>query len=163
MERLIEWLPDNIPIDETSSIVHGDFRLDNVVLHPIEPRVIGVLDWELSTIGHPLGDFTYHLMAWQMPEIGIGSSGLRGKDLTTLGIPTEEEYVRRYCERTGRENGIPNRDFYAAYNFFRIAAILQGIAGRVRDGTAASAHAANAANAVAPLAQLGWEFAERVT
>ncbi|HUD97076.1 MAG TPA: phosphotransferase family protein [Woeseiaceae bacterium] len=163
MERLIEWLPDNIPTDETSSIVHGDFRLDNVVLHPIEPRVIGVLDWELSTIGHPLGDFTYHLMAWQMPEIGIGSTGLRGKDLATLGIPTEEEYVRRYCERTGRENGIPNRDFYAAYNFFRIAAILQGIAGRVRDGTAASAHAANAADAVAPLAQLGWEFAERVS
>jgi len=163
MERLIEWLPDNIPADETSSIVHGDFRLDNVVLHPIEPRLIGVLDWELSTIGHPLGDFTYHLMAWQMPEIGIGSSGLRGKDLATLGIPTEEEYVRRYCERTGRENGIPNRDFYAAYNFFRIAAILQGIAGRVRDGTAASAHAANAANAVAPLAQMGWKFAERVT
>ena len=163
MDRLIEWLPDNIPADETSSIVHGDFRLDNVVLHPIEPRVIGVLDWELSTIGHPLGDFTYHLMAWQMPEIGIGSTGLRGKDLATLGIPTEEEYVRRYCERTGRENGIPNRDFYAAYNFFRIAAILQGIAGRVRDGTAASAHAANAADAVAPLAQLGWEFAERVS
>lgn len=162
MDSLIEWLPDNIPTDESSSIVHGDFRLDNVVLHPTEPRVIGVLDWELSTIGHPLGDFTYHLMAWQMPEIGIGSTGLRGKDLGKLGIPSEEEYVRLYCERTGRSDGIPHRDFYAAYNFFRLAAILQGIAGRVRDGTAASAHAANAANAVAPLADLGWKFAGRV-
>ncbi|HEX7718670.1 MAG TPA: phosphotransferase, partial [Woeseiaceae bacterium] len=162
-DRLIEWLPDNIPADESSSIVHGDFRLDNVVLHPTEPRVIGVLDWELSTIGHSLGDFTYHLMAWQMPEIGIGSTGLRGKDLAKLGIPSEEEYVQLYCERTGRSDGIPHRDFYAAYNFFRLAAILQGIAGRVRDGTAASAHAANAANAVAPLADLGWKFAGRVS
>ena len=130
------------------------------MLHRDEPRVIGVLDWELSTIGHPLGDFTYHLMAWQMPDIGIGSTGLAGKDLEALGIPDEDAYIERYCERTGRD-GISNRHFYSAYNFFRIAAILQGIAGRVRDGTAASAHADRAADAVPPLAELGLKFAER--
>lgn len=161
MDRLIEWLPRNIPVDESMAVVHGDFRLDNLVIHPAEPRVIATLDWELSTIGQPLGDFTYHLMAWQMPEIGIGSTGLKDKPLGRLGIPAEEAYVERYCARTGRD-GIPNRDFYSAYNFFRIAAILQGIAGRVRDGTAASAHAESAARAVAPLAVLGWSFAERV-
>lgn len=160
MHRLMAWLPENIPDDDSSSIVHGDFRLDNVVLHASEPRVIGVLDWELSTIGHPLGDFTYHLMAWQMPEIGIGSTGLHGKDLDALGIPSEDDYVAAYCERTGRD-GIADRDFYSAYNFFRIAAILQGIAGRVRDGTAASAHAGRAAGAVEPLADMGWSFALR--
>ena len=157
----MEWLPVHIPEDESTAIVHGDFRLDNLVIHPTEPRVLAALDWELSTIGHPLGDFTYHLMAWQMPEIGIGSSGLRGKPLAELGIPGESEYVDLYCRRTGRTGGIPNRDFYSAYNFFRIAAILQGIAGRVRDGTAASAHATNAARAVPPLAELGWDYAQR--
>ena len=160
MNRLIEWLPENIPADESSSLVHGDFRLDNMILHVTEPRVIAVLDWELSTIGHPVGDFTYHLMAWHMPEIGVGSTGLKDKDLPALGIPTEDEYVRAYCRRTGRDR-IENRDFYSAYNFFRIAAILQGVAGRVRDGTAASVHAEKAARAVQPLAELGWEFAER--
>jgi aminoglycoside phosphotransferase (APT) family kinase protein len=162
MDRLMNWLPENIPDDDSSAVVHGDFRLDNLVIHPTEPRVIAALDWELSTIGHPIGDFTYHLMAWQMPEIGIGSTGLKDKPLAELGIPSESEYVERYCARTGRENGIPNRDFYAAYNFFRIAAILQGIAGRVRDGTAASAHAESAVRAVAPLADLGWRYAGRV-
>lgn len=161
MTKLIDWLPNNIPDDESDSVVHGDFRLDNLVIHPSEPRVIAVLDWELSTIGHPIGDFTYHLMAWQMPEIGIGSTGLAGKDLAATGIPEEDEYVAAYCRRTGRESGIEDRDFYSAYNFFRIAAILQGIAGRVRDGTAASAHASRAANAVRPLAELGLEFARR--
>jgi aminoglycoside phosphotransferase (APT) family kinase protein len=160
MDRLMEWLPGNIPADESSALVHGDYRLDNLILHPTEPRVLAVLDWELSTIGHPLGDFTYHLMAWQMSETGVGSAGLKGKDLHLLGIPTEEEYVRAYCERTGRD-GIANRDFYSAYNFFRIAAILQGVAGRVRDGTAASAHAEQAARAVRPLAELGLGCAEK--
>jgi len=163
MNKLIEWLPGNIPDDESATVVHGDYRLDNMIIHPTEPRIIAVLDWELSTIGHPLGDFTYHLMAWQMPEIGIGSTGLQGlqgKDLEALGIPSEEEYVARYCAKTGRDDGIANRDFYSAYNLFRIAAILQGIAGRVRDGTAASVHAERAANAVAPLASLGWEYAQ---
>ncbi len=160
MNKLIEWLPGNIPDDESATVVHGDYRLDNMIIHPTEPRIIAVLDWELSTIGHPLGDFTYHLMAWQMPEIGIGSTGLQGKDLEALGIPSEEDYVANYCAKTGRDDGIANRDFYSAYNFFRIAAILQGIAGRVRDGTAASVHAERAANAVAPLASLGWEYAQ---
>jgi aminoglycoside phosphotransferase (APT) family kinase protein len=161
MDRLMAWLPENIPDDESTSVVHGDYRLDNMIFHPTEPKVIAVLDWELSTIGHPLGDFTYHLMAWQMPEIGIGSTGLADKDIAALGIPAEADYVADYCRRTGREAGIPNRDFYAAYNFFRLAGILQGIAGRVRDGTAASVHAERASKAVKPLARLGWQYAER--
>ena len=136
MHRLMDWLPGNIPDEGSTSIVHGDYRLD------------------------PLADFTYHLMAWQMPDIGIGSSGLAGKDLAALGIPSEAEYVARYCEHTGR-SGIENRDFYSAYNFFRIAAILQGIAGRVRDGTAASAHAEAAVKAVTPLADIAWGYAQR--
>jgi aminoglycoside phosphotransferase (APT) family kinase protein len=161
MDALIEWLPDNIPMDDSSSIVHGDFRLDNMIVHPTRPKIIAVLDWELSTIGHPLADFTYHLMAWQMPKIDIGMPGLKGLDLGALGIPDEAAYTLRYCERTGRSGGIENRCFYSAFNFFRLAAILQGIAGRVRDGTAASAHAEQATAAVLPLADLGWEFATR--
>ncbi len=161
MDRLIEWLPENIPEDDSVSVVHGDYRLDNMIIHPTEPRVIAVLDWELSTIGHPLGDFTYHLMSWQMPPLGVGSSGLLDKDLGALGIPTEDEYVAMYCERTGRDGGIEHRDFYSAYNFFRIAAILQGIAGRVRDGTAASEHAKQSARSVRPLAEIAWKYARR--
>ena len=160
MDRLIDWLPDNIPDDDSTSIVHGDYRLDNMILHPTEPRVIAVLDWELSTIGHPLADFTYHLMAWQMPEIGIGSTGLVGKPLAQLGIPDEDAYIDQYCMRTGRD-GIADRNFYSAFNFFRLAAILQGIAGRVRDGTAASKHASQAVKAVQPLADLGWHYAAK--
>jgi aminoglycoside phosphotransferase (APT) family kinase protein len=161
MDRLIDWLPHNVPEDDSASIVHGDFRLDNMIVHPTEPRVIAILDWELSTIGHPLADLTYHLMAWQMGDIGIGSSGLVGKDLNELGIPDAESYIARYCERTGRNNGIDHRNFYSAFNFFRLAAILQGIAGRVRDGTAASAHAAQAVDAVLPLAKQGWRYANQ--
>jgi aminoglycoside phosphotransferase (APT) family kinase protein len=161
MDRLIDWLPGNIPEDDSVSVVHGDFRLDNMILHPTEPRVIAVLDWELSTIGHPLADFTYNLMAWQMPEIGIGSVGLVDKPIADLGIPDEDSYIASYCERTGRSGGIPGRDFYSAFNFFRLAAILQGIAGRVRDGTAASAHASQAVKAVQPLADLGWKYAAK--
>ena len=159
MDSLIEWLPESIPDDDSASVVHGDFRLDNLIIHPEKPEVIAVLDWELSTIGHPLADFTYHLMAWQMPEIGIGSTGLLGKDLDALGIPDEEAYIASYCSRTGRDAGITGRNFYSAFNFFRLAAILQGIAGRVRDGTAASAQAGQAERAVDPLAALGWRFA----
>lgn len=161
MDRLIEWLPEHIPDDDSASIVHGDYRLDNMIVHPDEPRVIAVLDWELSTIGHPLADFTYHLMVWQMPDIGIGSSGLASADVEGLGIPDEDAYIARYCERTGRGSTIEHRHFYSAFNFFRLAAILQGIAGRVRDGTAASAHAAQAEHAVQPLADLGWGYANR--
>jgi aminoglycoside phosphotransferase (APT) family kinase protein len=162
MDRLVEWLPANIPADDSVSIVHGDYRLDNMILHPTEPRVIAVLDWELSTIGHPLADFTYHLMAWEMPEIGLGSVGLAGKPIADLGIPDEDEYIATYCERTGRATGIADRNFYSAFNFFRLAAILQGIAGRVRDGTAASAHASQAVKAVKPLADLGWQYAAKL-
>lgn len=157
MDNLISWLPNNIPEDDDSSVVHGDYRLDNVIIHPTEPRIIGILDWELSTIGHPLGDFTYHLLTWQLPDIGIGSGGFLGKNLNDLGIPNQEDYIDQYCERTGRVEGIENRGFYFAYNFFRLAAILQGIAGRVRDGTASNKKAKKLIHAIEPLADIGWQ------
>lgn len=159
MDKLIEWLGNNIPDEQSASIVHGDYRLDNMIIGANNPRVLAILDWELSTIGHPLADFTYHLMTWQMPDIGIGSNGLLGRDIAALGIPSEQAYIDRYCERTGRD-GIADRDFYSAFNFFRIAAILQGIAGRVRDGTAANANAASATHAVVPLSEEGWKYAQ---
>jgi aminoglycoside phosphotransferase (APT) family kinase protein len=162
MNKLMEWLPENIPHDDSESVVHGDYRLDNMIMHPTEPRVLAVIDWELCTIGHPLGDFTYHIMQWRMPGGGTGggTGSLVGADLRAMGIPTEEEYVAMYCAQTGRR-GIDNIDYYFAYNFFRIAGILQGIAGRVRDGTAASDHAKQTSANVRPLADLGWEFAKR--
>ena len=162
MNKLMSWLPEHIPPGERNSIVHGDYRLDNMVLHPSEPRVLAVLDWEISTIGDPLADFTYHIMQWRMPPGGTGggTGSLTGADLKALGIPLEAAYVDTYCRRTGR-TGIENLDYYFAYNFFRIAGILQGIAGRVRDGTAASAHAMTMAAAVRPLAELGWQYAIR--
>ena len=160
MNKLIEWLPKNIPADDETSIVHGDYRLDNMILHPTENKVLAVLDWELSTLGHPLGDFTYHLMQWRMPQTtGTSSGGMVDLDLPALGIPTEEEYIAAYCRRTGRD-GIENIDYYFAYNFFRIAGILQGIVGRVRDGTASSEHAAKNAENVRPLAEAGWLYAQ---
>ena len=162
MDRLIAWLPEHLPVEEKSAIVHGDFRLDNMILHPTRPEILAVLDWELSTIGDPLADFTYHLMQWQMPQ-GLSTNGagsLAGLDLNALGIPEMDEYVARYCERTGR-TATPKMDYYAAYNFFRLAGILQGIVGRVRDGTAASENASQNATAVRPLAERGWYFAEQ--
>lgn len=162
MDRLILWLPQHLPPQERSTIVHGDFRLDNLILDPERPEILAVLDWELSTIGDPLADFTYHLMQWQMPsDIKTNGTGsLMDVDLAALGIPPIEDYVASYCRRTGR-NSLPNLDTYAAYNFFRLACILQGIVGRVRDGTAASESAAQNASAVRPLAERGWYFAER--
>jgi len=160
MNKLIDWLPVNIPDDDTTTIVHGDYRLDNMILHPTEPKVIAVLDWELSTLGNPLGDFTYQLMQWRMPVQGTSSGSLMGADLSALGIPSEDDYVAAYCRRTGRE-GIENIDFYFAYNFFRLAGILQGIVGRVRDGTASNEHAAAMADLVAPLADSAWGFAQK--
>jgi aminoglycoside phosphotransferase (APT) family kinase protein len=165
MDLLIEWLPAHIPdsaLDEQEVfIVHGDFRLDNLIFHPTEPRVLAVLDWELSTLGHPLADFSYHCMAWHIPHaLGRGIGGL---DATALGIPTESAYLRRYCERTGRADPdavAADWNFYLAYNLFRISAILQGIAKRVEDGTAASAQARDAAASARPLAELGWQFAK---
>jgi aminoglycoside phosphotransferase (APT) family kinase protein len=162
MDRLIEWLPAHLPPQERNSIVHGDYRLDNMILHPTEPKVLAVLDWELCTIGDPMADFTYHLMQWQMPPGGTsgGTSTLLGADLKSMGIPNMDEYVAMYCRNMDLK-GIPNLDYYTAYNFFRIAGILQGIVGRVRDGTAANANAASNADAVRPLAQRAWYFAER--
>lgn len=158
MNRLIEWLPQTIPAGERTSIVHGDYRLDNMVLHESEPRVIAVLDWELSTLGDPLGDFTYYLMNWVMPHDGRSSLG--GVDLAQLGIPTLEETVRLYCGQTGRD-GIAELDWYFSYNAFRLACILQGIAGRVRDGTAASAHAAQMIQRIRPLAAASFHYAQK--
>ncbi|WP_135210937.1 phosphotransferase family protein [Vitreimonas flagellata] len=158
MNRLIEWLPQTIPPGERVSIVHGDYRLDNMVLHATEPRVIAVLDWELSTLGDPLGDFTYYLMNWVMPS--DGRAGLGGIDVAPLGIPTVEEVVKLYCEQTGR-SGIDQLDWYFAYNAFRLACILQGIAGRVRDGTAASAHANEMIKRIGPLSDAAYMYAER--
>jgi len=162
MEKLMEWLPGATPADSGAAIVHGDFRLDNMILHPTEPRVLAVLDWELATLGDPLGDFTYHLMQWQMPpsRFGGGTGSLVGLDLAALGIPSMEAYVARYCERTGRD-GIDDLDFYFAYNFFRLAAILQGIIGRVRDGTATNENAGAMESQVRPLAETAWQFAQK--
>jgi len=158
MDMLIEWLPVTIPPGERTSIVHGDYRLDNLILHESEARVIAVLDWELSTLGDPLGDFTYYLMNWAMPH--DGRAGLGGLDLKDLGIPTLDEVVALYCAHTGRD-GIASLDWYFAYNAFRLACILQGIAGRVRDGTAASAHAAEMIKRIGPLSDAAYMYAER--
>ncbi|PVM85271.1 phosphotransferase family protein [Caulobacter endophyticus] len=159
MDRLIDWLPASAPSDDQTSIVHGDYRLDNMILHPTEPRVIAVLDWELSTLGNPLADFTYFLMNWVMPSDQRG--GLAEiSDLTTYGIPTIEEAVARYCAATGRQ-GLPQLDWYFSYNLFRLAGICQGIVGRVRDGTAASAHAQLMEARVPVLAKGAWAFAQK--
>lgn len=152
MERLIEWLPLHVPPGEDAAIVHGDFRCDNVLFHPTEPRVVAVLDWELSTIGHPLADFGYHLLMYRMPTLGV--TGLLDRDLAALNVPAEAEYVAAYCRRTGRD-GIAQLDFYFAFNFFRLAAIFHGIRGRVVRGTAVSARAAEYAALVERIAELG--------
>lgn len=160
MDKLIEWLPANIPPGDETSIVHGDYRMDNMIFHPTEPRVIAVLDWELSTLGHPLGDFCYHLMSWRLaPET---FRGLAGIDFAALGIPSEAEYLAAYCRRTGRD-GIPHLEFYMAYNMFRIAGILQGIMGRVKDGTAASQHALESGKRARPIAEQAWAVVEKMT
>lgn len=161
MNKLIEWLPRNIPAGETTTIVHGDYRLDNMILHPTDPEVIAVLDWELCTLGDPLADFSYHLMNWVMPSSDPGRGALVDiEDLTSYGIPTMEEYVRLYCDHTGRD-GLPELNYYFAYNGFRLAGILQGIIGRVRDGTAANANAATMEARVLPLAQFAASFARK--
>ncbi|MCZ8093890.1 MAG: phosphotransferase [Acidovorax sp.] len=166
MDRLMEWLPAHMPAsarDESQvSIVHGDFRLDNLMFHPTEPRVVAVLDWELSTLGHPLADFSYHCMSWHIPA-SLGR-GIAGQDLAALGIPDEDSYIRSYCERTGIATPEALRsdwNFYMAYNMFRIAAILQGIAKRVEAGTASSAQAKASGDTARPMAQLAWSFAQR--
>jgi aminoglycoside phosphotransferase (APT) family kinase protein len=168
MDRLIDWLPAHLPASALDggqvSVVHGDYRLDNLVFHKSEPRIIAVLDWELSTLGHPLADFSYHCMAWHIPP-GV-FRGIGGLDHAALGIPTEREYVRRYCERTGERTGsadalMTDWNFYLAYNLFRLASITQGIAKRVVDGTAASAQARATGAATRKLAELAWGFAQQ--
>ena len=164
MDRLIDWLPKNIPAmarDETmTSVVHGDYRLDNLMFHASEPRILAVLDWELSTLGHPLADFSYHCMSWHIPP-GM-FRGIGGLDVKSLGIPTEDEYVARYCERTGFATPAQLKAdwaFYLAYNMFRLAAILQGIAKRVEAGTASSEQAVRSAAGARPMAEMAWRFA----
>ena len=161
MERLIEWLPSHVPASGATRVVHGDFRLDNLIVAAREPKVVAVLDWELSTLGDPLADFTYHLMAWHMPhsESAAGTATLVGHDLGALGIPSMEDYVDDYVARTGLDPR-PHLPAYLAYNFFRIAAILQGIIGRVRDGTATSEFAPAKAEMIRPLAEKAWDFAK---
>ncbi|HPW84071.1 MAG TPA: phosphotransferase family protein [Rhodoferax sp.] len=166
MDQLMEWLPKNIPSmarDESMvSIVHGDYRLDNLMFDQQQPKVIAVLDWELSTLGHPLADFSYHCMAWHIPPGAF--RGIGGLDFDALGIPQEDEYIRRYCDRTGLADPQQLKtdwNFYMAYNMFRIAAILQGIAKRVEAGTASSAQAVSSAAGARPLAQMAWGFAKK--
>ncbi len=152
VEKLIEWLPRTVPQQERVSIVHGDYRLDNMIFHATEPRVIAVLDWELSTLGDPMADFTYLLMQWTMP-------GLANADLKALNIPSMEEAAEIYCNATG--SAVPDLNWYFSYNLFRLACITQGIAGRIRDGTAASAKAMESAKRTVPLAKASWEYAQK--
>jgi aminoglycoside phosphotransferase (APT) family kinase protein len=160
MEKLIDWLPHHIPAGGAVRLVHGDYRLDNLIVARDAPSILAVLDWELSTLGDPLADFSYHLMAWHMPhsESAAGTASLVGHDLAALGIPSMSAYVDLYVARTGLDPR-PALPVYLAYNFFRIAAILQGIIGRVRDGTATSEFAPAKAEMIRPLAQKAWEFA----
>jgi len=160
MERLIAWLPVHLPPAQTPRLVHGDYRLDNMIVAANAPTILAVLDWELSTLGDPLADFAYHLMQWHMPHSDAGTGSLIGFDLAALGIPALDAYVDAYIARTGLDPR-PHLPVYFAYNFFRLAAIMQGIAGRVRDGTATSALAANKAALVRPLAAKAFEFARQ--
>jgi aminoglycoside phosphotransferase (APT) family kinase protein len=171
MDRLIEWLPAHMPAGARDaslvSVVHGDYRLDNLIFRADEPRIAAVLDWELSTLGHPLADFSYHCMSWHIPPGTF--RGIGGLDLAALGIPDEREYVRRYCERveqfTGRRRDVDalmgEWNFYLAYNLFRLASITQGIAKRVVDGIAASAQARATGDSTRALAEMAWRFAQR--
>ena len=168
MDRLLDWLPAHIPPSARDQqqpvVVHGDFRLDNLVFHKTEPRVLAVLDWELSTLGHPLADLSYHCMSWHIPPGTF--RGIAGLDHAALGIPAETDYVRLYCRRTGRADAstlMRDWDFYLAYNLFRLASIMQGIARRVVDGTASSAQARATGAQARPLAELAWRHAQAAT
>jgi aminoglycoside phosphotransferase (APT) family kinase protein len=157
MDALIAWLPANIPPGDDTAIVHGDFRLDNIIFHPSEPRILAVLDWELSTLGHPLADFSYHCMSW---HIAPGQfRGIAGLDLAALGIPTQQQYIARYAERTGKTIRLEDFNFYLAFNMFRLASIMQGIMKRHVDGTAASAQALASGQMARPMAELAWAYA----
>jgi len=160
MERLMAWLPARIPAQQGTSIVHGDYRLDNVIFHPTEPRIVAVLDWELSTLGDPLVDFAYHCMSWRLP-LGTHRT-LAGVDLGPLGIPTEAEHVAAYCRRSGRER-IDHWQFYMAFNMFRMAAIQQGVAKRALDGNAAHDKAQAVGARVEATAAAGWREAQQLS
>lgn len=158
LQRLMDWLPAHVPSGDASTLVHGDLRLDNLIFHPAEARVIGVLDWELSTLGHPLADFSYQCMAWRIPSTLW--RGIAGLDLAALGIPDETEYLAWYAQGTGRDPR-EHWEFYMAYNLFRLAAILHGIAQRAADGNASSADAVETGRKAGPLAEIGWQCAQR--
>jgi aminoglycoside phosphotransferase (APT) family kinase protein len=158
MDRLIEWLPRHLPASDETSIVHGDFRLDNVIFHPTAPRVLAVLDWELSTLGHPLSDFAYQVMAWRLAPQQF--RGLKGCDFAALGIPTEAEYVAAYCRRTHRGT-VADWEFYLIFNMFRIAAILHGVLSRALQGNAASANAMEQGGRARLIADVAWDMAQR--
>jgi aminoglycoside phosphotransferase (APT) family kinase protein len=159
MERLIEWLPAHAPSGDETSLVHGDLRLDNMIVHPTEPRIVAVLDWELSTLGHPLADLSYHVMSWRLTADQF--RGMAGKDLAALGIPSEAAYVAAYCARTGRAPiERAEWEFHLAFSMFRLAAILQGIARRAEDGTAASAEAVATGRKARPIAEVAWRQVE---
>jgi aminoglycoside phosphotransferase (APT) family kinase protein len=159
MDALIAWLPQHVPSGDETSVVHGDFRLDNVIFHPTEPQVLAVLDWELATLGHPLSDFAYQVMAWRLAPGEF--RGLKGADFAALGIPTEAEYVAAYCRRTDRE-GIPNLEFYLIFNMFRIAAILHGVLARALQGNAASKNAFEQGSRARLVADVAWDMALRL-
>jgi len=160
MDRLMEWLAGNVPDDETTSIVHGDFRLENMIVHPTEPRVIAVLDWELSTLGHPLADLAYSCMNYHLPSAGNQQFGFLGIDFKKTGIPTEDAFVASYCQRTGREN-IPDWKFYIAFSLFRIAAIVQGVYKRGLDGNASASDAQTYGEMVKGLADVAWALVKK--
>ena len=160
MDRLIEWLPQHLPaVEQPAAIVHGDYRVDNVIFDPIEPRVLAVLDWELATLGDPLADFAYHLMLYRLPN--LSTPGLLGRDVAALGLPTEAEYVAHYCERSGRQS-IDNLEFYLAFSMFRLAGIFHGICGRVARGTAVSDKARDYARHMQTIADWAWRQAQSV-
>ncbi|MGE0151497.1 MAG: phosphotransferase family protein [Reyranellaceae bacterium] len=158
MEKLLEWLPANAPQVEATTIVHGDYRLDNVIFHPSEPRVLAVIDWEISTLGDPLADFSYVMMTWRVPK---EQGGLAGHDLEALGIPSEQALIERYCARTGRRS-IGNWQFYMAYNLWRSACIRQGVYARSLDGTASNQTAGQLGKMVRPTAQQAWRVVQEI-
>lgn len=161
MDQLIAWLASNIPPGDETAIVHGDYRLDNVVFHPTEPRILAVLDWELSTLGHPLADFAYHCMTWRLSPGQF--RGLGGCDLAGLGIPSEAEYVARYCQRTGRASiAAAQFEYYVAFNMFRLTAILQGITARALQGNASSQEAVETGKRARPLAEAAWRQVQTI-
>ncbi len=159
MDRLIEWLPGNIPAETRTSLIHGDFRIDNMLFHPTEPRVLALVDWELSTLGEPMADFAYHMLTWRLPNKPY--RGLVDLDIAALGIPDERTYRDAYLKATGQP-GVSDRHWYAylAYSLFRVAGIRQGIVKRVVDGNAANAHAREAGALARPVAEFGWHYAE---